>query len=196
MKLFTDLQRRQIAQALASHKYEFTDDAKILLPGHKLTFGGVFTTDVNGGDKSIDPNLVVTQGLVDLLKVYFQSGAAATGFYLAPFSGNVAPGASLTAATFTSTQTEFINYNESARVPWTPPVSAITTASIDNSASPATFTVNAAAQTVWGFGILTAQAKSATTGVLVAAAQFSAAKSVGISDVLNVTYSFTASSAA
>lgn len=195
MKPFTDLQRRQIAQALAGHQYEFTDDARLYLPRHKLLLGGVFTVDVNGGDKGIAPNLVVNEGLTDLLKVYFQSGSQATGFYLAPFSGNVAPVATLTAANFTSTQTEFTDYSQSARVAWTPPGTAISSPSIDNTASPATFSVNADSKTVWGFGLLTAQAKSATTGVLVAAAQFSTSKSVNDGDSLNASYSFTASNA-
>lgn len=195
MKPFTDLQRRQIAKALAGHQYEVTGDAGILLPKHKLVLGGVFTCDVNGGDKVIAPNLVVSQGLTDLLVVYFQQGAQRTAFYLAPFSANVAPATGLNAATFASTQTEFVNYSESGRVPWTPPAVAVTSPSIDNSASVATFTINADAQTVWGFGLLTVQAKSATTGVLVAAAQFSAAKAVNSTDKLNTTYSFTASDA-
>jgi hypothetical protein len=194
MKLFTDLQRRQIARALECHKYEFTDDARILLPAHKLAMGGVFTCDVNGGDATVSPNMVVNEGLVDLLKVYFQGSAQQTGFYLAPFSGNVAPVATLTAAAFTATQTELTAYSQSARVPWVKPGAAITTPSIDNTASPGAFSINADAQTVWGFGMLTAQAKSATTGVLVAAAQFTTSKSVNNGDSLNVSYTFSASS--
>lgn len=195
MKPFTNLQRRQIAQALAGHQFEFTDDARILLPKHKLMLGGVFTTDKNGGDKSIDPNLVVNEGLVDMLVVYFQQGAQRTAFYMAPFSGNVAPAATLKAATFASTQTEFTNYAESARVPWTPPASPVTTPTVSNSASVATITANADNQSVWGFGLLTAQAKSATTGVLVAATQFSKVKNVDTGDKLNTSYSFTAADA-
>lgn len=195
MKHFSDLQRRQIAQALLAHKYEAMPGGQILLPDHKLALGGVFTSDVNGGDRSIDPNRVVTEGLVNLLVTFFQRGAQAAGFYLAPFSGNVAPAATLNAANFATTQTEFTAYSEAARVVWTPPVANVTTPTIDNSASVATFTVNADAQTVWGFGLLTASAKSATTGVLVAASQFSQAKAVNTGDKLNTTYSFTASDA-
>lgn len=195
MKPFTDLQRRQLAAALAGHQFEFTDDARIFVPKHKVMLGGVFTTDKNGGDKSIDPNLVVNEGLVDILVVYFQQGSQRTAFYMAPFSGNVAPANGLTAATFASTQTEFTNYSEASRVPWTPPAAPVTTPTVGNSASVATITVNADNQSVWGFGLLTAQAKGAVTGVLVAAAQFSKVKNVDSGDKLNSTYSFTAADA-
>lgn len=194
MNAFSNVQRNQFAKALSGNHFELTDTGEILLPTHRLLLGGVFTCDVNGKDRIVAPNLLPTQGLVDILKVYFQGGAQSAALYIAPFSGNVAPTASLTAANFASTQTELTAYSQATRVPWTPPGSAIIAASIDNAASPAQFSINANSQTVWGFGVLSASAKSATTGVLVAAAQFSTAKSVNSGDSLNTTYTFTASS--
>lgn len=194
MKPFTNLQRRQIAAALASHRYEFDDNHRVFVPEHKLSFGGVFTVDVNGADRSVADNLAVDEGLIDLLTVYFKSGSATATFYLAPFVANVTPASNLTAATFNSTLTEFTNYAESTRVPWELPGAALATPSASNTASPAVFTVNVDAQTVCGLGLLTASAKQATTGKLVAAALLPKAKHPDSGDTLNATYTFNATS--
>jgi hypothetical protein len=115
---------------------------------------------------------------------------------MAPFSNAVDPNPDLTGATFAATQGEFNNYSESARPTWTPPSSTPSTASIDNSAAPATLTVSTANSTVWGFGLLTSQPKSDGTGLLVACARFSAARNgLQVGDVLNVQYAFSAADA-
>lgn len=188
--------RRDVARAVAGHQFELADKGRIFVPKARAYLGGVFQHDVNGADRRVDPNLLPSEGLIDILKVYFKSGTQRTAFYLAPFSGNVDPTDSLDGATFTETQTEFTNYSESARQAWTPPTGALADASIDNSASPGVFTVNADTQTVWGFGLLTTQAKSDTNGILVACSKFAAARTgLMTGDKLNVQYSFTATDA-
>lgn len=188
--------RRDVARALAGHRFELADQGRIYVPATKAYLGGVFTHDVNGVDRRVDPNLLPTAALIDVLTVYFKSGTQRTNFYLAPFSGNVVPAASLTGATFPATQTEFTNYNETARQAWTPPTGALGSAAIDNSAAIGTFTVSADTQTVWGFGLLTTPGKSDTTGLLVACSQFASARSgLMTGDKLNIQYSFTATSA-
>lgn len=187
--------RADIRRALAGHHYEL-DGPRLYVPSAKVSLGGVFETDVNGRDRRIDPNLFPTAALIDVLNVYFRSGTQRTAFYLAPFSNSTAPTADLTGATFTGTQGEFTNYSESARPAWTPPGSVPTTASIDNAASLGVFTISAASSTVWGFGLLTSQPKSDTTGLLVACALFSAARSgLQVGDVLNTKYTFSAADA-
>jgi hypothetical protein len=64
---------------------------------------------------------------------------------------------------------------------------------ITNSASRATFTMNAT-KTVYGAFLVSASAKSATTGTLMAAAKFSTSKAVVDNDELLITYAFGASS--
>src|SRR5690348_7652949 len=104
--------RRDLQRALCSHKYDVMGDGRILLPRAQAIIGGVFDVDVNGRDRILSPNLLATEGLVDILKIIFQLGTQRTAFYLAPFSGNVDPTAALTAANFAATQTEFVNYSE------------------------------------------------------------------------------------
>lgn len=180
---------------MQSHKFDL-DASGIFLPGASVSFGGVFIHTLNGKDRRVDPNLLPTNALIDILNVYFRGGTQRTAFYVAPFANNVAPTADLTGATFTATQGEFIAYNEAARPTWTPPAAAPASAVIDNSAAPATLTINAANSTIWGFGLLTSQPKSDTTGVLVAASQFATARSgLAVGDTLSLQYAFSAANA-
>lgn len=188
--------QRDVARALASHKFDVVGDGRIFVPKADVFIGGVFRHDVNGQDERIDPNLLPTNGLIDILSVYFKQGAQRTAFYLAPFANNVAPVDTLTGANFTATQGEFTNYSEDARPAWTPPAAALASAAVDNSASPAVCTISVANSTVWGFGLLTTSPKSDTTGILVACSQFAAARSaLQVGDKLNVDYSITATGA-
>lgn len=183
-----------IARAVRGHKFEHVGDGRIFVPSAKVFLGGVFTSWLNDGPKRVSPNIVVNEALNSVLDSYFVGTTPPTAFYLAPFSGNVTPAASLTAATFASTLTEFTDYSESTRQVWTP--GAVASQAVDNSASVATFTVSAAGGTIWGFGMLTASAKSATTGICVAATKDAAARTgLKIGDTLNVKYGFTASDA-
>lgn len=188
--------QRDVARALASHHFELADDGRLYVPAAKAFIGGVFRHNVNGADERIDPNLLPTNGLIDILNVYFKQGAQRTAFYLAPFSGNVDPVATLTGANFTATQTEFNDYSEGTRPAWTPPAGALAAASIDNGASPGVCTISVANSTVWGFGLLTTPAKDDVTGLLVACSKFATARSgLQVGDKLNVEYTITATDA-
>lgn len=187
--------RNDLRQALRTHRYERTDDGRLYLPHIKAFVGGVFNSTLNGHDARVIPNDMVHEGLDDILGVYFKQASQRTAFYIAPFSGNVTPDpATLTAANFASTQTEFIDYTESARPAWTP--GAVASQSIDNAASLAVFTVNQDASTIWGFALLTAAPKQATTGLLVCCAKDTTARdNLRSGDKLNVEYDLTAQDA-
>lgn len=186
--------QRDLGRALRSGRYERTDDGRILLASAGMCIGGAFSDALNVEPLRLLQNTVVAQGINALLDAFFRQQTAPTGFYIAPFSGNVAPdGATLTAANFTATQTEFTDYDETTRVEWTPAAAA--SSAIGNTASPADFTINKADSTIWGWALLTASAKSATTGVLVAAAKDDAARSaLRVGDVLHATYQITGTS--
>ena len=111
---------------------------------------------------------------------------------MALFEGNVTPGASLTAATFTATTTECTAYDEAARVAFNEGAAAAGV--IDNAANRALFTMNAT-KTVYGGALLSASAKSATTGTLLAAARFATPRNVVDDDELSCRYTLTLTSA-
>lgn len=185
--------RAELGRALRSFRFERTDDGRCYFPKAKIFVGGSFRHSVNGLDVRIDPNLVVAEGIDDILNVYFHGSAQRTAFYIAPFSGNVDPTDGLTAATFTATQTEFTNYTQSTRVVWNEAASA--SQSVSNTANPALFTIGSGGGTIWGVGLMTASVKSATTGVLVACTKFSAARSDLLeADKLSIEYTITGTS--
>jgi len=137
-------------------------------------------------------NLIPTEGLNYMLGTALTGVAQLLSWYIAIFSGNYTPVATLTAATFTANTTESTAYAETTRVAWTP--GAIAGGSVDNSANKAVFTMNATT-TIYGIGQLSVSTKSATTGTLISCALFAAAKAVVATDVLNVTSTLSATSA-
>lgn len=162
MKLFNELMR-----AVRNRKYE-TTDAGMYFPVINMEIGGYFDVQVNDGPVEVFPNLVVDQWRVRALEILFLQATPETNFYLAPYSANVTPLATWTAANFTSNSTEFTNYTEAGRQIWT--VATVDAFSVSNTASKAVFTVAAGAgNTIWGVGLLTQAAKSSTLGHLVAA---------------------------
>lgn len=169
----------------------------VLMPEQKGIIGahGVWSGQHFRAGKLIDewedPNIVVNEGLNSILGVMFNGATQITTWYIGLFEGNYTPVATVTAATITSASTECTAYNEATRVAYVE--AAPSSQSITNSASRATFTINAT-KTIYGAFLASASAKSATTGTLFSAARFSSAKNVESADELLVTYSFTASS--
>lgn len=167
----------------------------ILMPIAALLMGGRFQIDHlrNGEIISSEEckNLVTNEGLDHILNTVFHGSAQITTWYLALFEGNYTPVATLTAATFTAAATENTTYDETVRQDYVEAASA--GQSITNSANKATFTMNAT-KTIYGAGLVSASAKSATTGTLMSAARFGAAKAVVAADQLLLTYTFAASS--
>ncbi len=195
----TDLQkhRGEVLRALANHKYEINDDGGILLlAGINAMPMGVFDVEHRrAGDliaRVAGSNIIPTEGLNHILNVVLAGSLQSLSWHVSLFEGNVTPAATLTAATYTATTTECTAYDAATRVAFTP--GASTAGVIDNAASRAVFTMNAT-KTVYGGGLLTASAKSATTGSLLAAARFSAARNVAAGDELSVKYTLTLTSA-
>ena len=75
MKNISAALRRDIQRALRGHTYEIVGDGRILLPKAKAFVGGVFEHNVNGLDPRVDPNLMVNEGLLDILLIYFDAHA-------------------------------------------------------------------------------------------------------------------------
>jgi hypothetical protein len=158
--------------------------------------GGVFEFElVRDGkviDKWQDHNLVVNEGLNDLLQVYLGNGTQKATWYVGLFEGNYTPVATLTAATVASAATECVAYDEATRPEWVEAAAA--SQQITNTASKATFTINAT-KTVYGAFLVSDSTKGGTAGVLFAASRFSTARALIDDDQLLVTYTIQAASA-
>jgi hypothetical protein len=175
---------------------EYTPTAGgVLLPDAGLRVGGKFLCEHVRAGEIIDtwetPNIVVNEGLNALLNIMFAGSTQITTWYLGLFEANYTPVAGVTAATITAASTECTAYDEATRVAYNE--AAASSQSITNSANKATFTFNAT-KTIYGAFLVSASAKSATSGTLFSAAQFSSSKAVVDDDQLLLTYTFTASS--
>lgn len=165
----------------------------VLMP-EKAFFHGSFHGQIIREGEVIDEwdcdNLVVNQGLDSLLSIMFASATQITSWFIGVFSGNYTPVATDTAATFPGAATESSAYTSGTRPAFT---AVEATQNVSNSASPATFTVNAGV-TLYGAFITSSSVKGGTGGVLWSAAQFPAPKVLSNTDQCLLTYGFTASS--
>lgn len=176
-------------------EYERSPASILLAKKHKIIGIGRYSGKIIRQGRIIheweDENLVVNEGLNDLLNTYFNNGSQISSWFLGVFQGNYTPVATDTAATIASNSTECSSYTNATRPAWTnaaPSAQAIT-----NSGSPATFTFNAS-QTIYGAFLISNSAIGGTGGKLFSAAQFGTSKSVVSTDQLLLTYSFSASS--
>lgn len=192
---------RDVARDLAHNRYEVSPEG-IYLPRVGVLARGIYCDRVIRGGQVIDfgetPNIVVDQGFVDILNTYFGSTAKKGGFYMALFSGAVAPAANWTAANFASTASEITSnsegYSNTTRRQFTP--ATATTPVMDNYASKAAFTIaTSTTLNVEGPAILTDSGKGSTSGVLVSASRYANTRVLQNGDDYQVGYRFTFASA-
>jgi hypothetical protein len=138
------------------------------------------------------PNLVVNVGLQDMNTKYFKGSTYTAAWYIGLYG---ASGSNTPAATDTMSShvgwTEATPYSNANRP--TATFGTATTADpsvINNSASPATFNINATA-TIGGAFLTSDSTKGGTTGILFSAKNFSGGdRNVVNGDTVNVTYTF------
>jgi hypothetical protein len=171
----------------------------------RVGLGGVFTVtcfDKDGNLKWEDKfhNLVMNVGLQDLNNKYFNGSAYTAAWYLGLITGP-GSGTSFAAADTMSSHTgwtEFINYTGTDRIladfgTATNADPSVILNSTGTGGSPAVYTISGAGGTIAGAFLTTGQVKSATTGILFSAGDFSGGdKIVASGDTVNVTYTFNA----
>lgn len=135
-------------------------------------------------DREVVYNLVPTEGLNHILNTVLKAGAQATSWYVSIFEGNYTPTAGITAATFTATAGECTAYASATRPAWTG--GTVSAGAVDNTAAKADF-VMTADKTVYGGVLISASAKSSTSGVLISAVRFVSAKVLINGDTLRIT---------
>ena len=138
-------------------------------------------------------NLVVDEGLNDLLDKYLKGSAYTAAFYVGLTDDTPTVDASDTMASH-SGWSEVTAYDEAVRQTLT--LGSVSSQSVSNSASKAAFTCSTDSTTVGGAFITTNSTKSGDTGTLYGAGAFSGGdKSVDDGDTLNVTVTLTAAAA-
>lgn len=167
-------------------------------PTEQVKAGGRFAIQCFGADGKLkweaeSKNLVVNVGLKDMNDKYFTgvtySAAWYIGLYGAASSNNPAAGNTMASHAGWTEETGYSNANRP-----TATFAAATTADpsvITNSASPASFNINATA-TIGGAFLTSDNTKGGSTGILFSASDFQSPgdRSVVSGDTLNVTYTF------
>lgn len=162
----------------------------------RVAAGGVFTVecrDANGNLKWTDSfhNLVVNEGLQDMNSKYFSGSGYSAAWFLGLVNGP-GSGTSFSANDTIATHagwTENTNYTGNRKQVTFGSPSLADPSVINNSGSPAVFTMNANAQTI--AGAFLCSVASGTSGILFSAGDFTGGdKLVDSGDTLSVTYSF------
>lgn len=177
--------KETIKDALKAGRYETTPEG-IYFPAENTLAQGVFSVAKRGEADEFSENLVVNEGLDYILKAAVGETAGITNWYIALFTGDVTVVATWTAATFTATATEWTSYDEAARQAWSK--GSVVSAGVDSFASKSSFTSSSDTQVVRGAAMLSASAKSATSGTLLASSRFSSDKSLDTGEILDVGY--------
>jgi len=164
--------------------------------GEKAAATGVYTIqcfDAQGNLKweAESKNLVVNVGLQDMNAKYFTGSAYTAAWYIGLYGAGASntPAASDTMSSHAG-WTENTGYSNATRPVCTFGTPTTANPSVaTNSASPASFTINATS-TVGGAFLVSNSTKGGTTGTLYSAADFGSPgdRSVASSDILNVTY--------
>jgi len=147
--------------------------------------------DSNGSLKwgETKKNLVTTEGLDHILSTTFKGGTQITAWYVGlKNAGSVSAGDTMSSH---AGWTEDVNYSQSVRQTLT--LGAVASASVDNTANKAIYSINATS-TIAGAFITSNNTKSGTSGTLYGVVDFSSARSVISGDTLEVTVTLTAAS--
>lgn len=134
-------------------------------------------------------NLITTAGATDLLDKYLKGATYTASWFVGLYKGTGTLNVADTMASH-ARWTDSTDFSNATRPAWTGGTAA--SGSIDNSASPAVFNINATA-TILGAYLVSNSTKGGTTGVLYGIAAFAASRSVISGDTLNVTIVATAS---
>jgi hypothetical protein len=173
--------------------------ARKYLQDSGLAMHGLVTLDhFRNGDlihSQVGKNTFTTEGMARLLNVQFRAQATDAAIYVGIFKNNVTPALANTAAAClgaagTYGECQDADYDSPATNRPAYTMASTSTAVATNTASKATFVMNASI-TVYGAFLASSQAKTATTGTLFCAKAFAASRAVIADDELAVTYQIT-----
>lgn len=191
------MQKNQIRQALAkdldNENYDLTEGG-VYFPRHGIQVSGEYIDRINGGEWNHTKNLITKEGMIHVLNTAIGSKAKASGYYLALFSGATAPAANWTAANFATVANEIVSLTEgytNATRPQFIPTDAVDQTYIDNFSSTARVVMATTSQlNVTGTALLTNSVRGGTTGVLLSATKYAAARTFQNGDTYDVGYRF------
>jgi len=138
-------------------------------------------------------NIVVDEGLDEILNQFYKGSAYTASHYVGLTDSTPTVAAGDTMSSHAGWAEVYTEYTEATREALT--LGSVSAKSVDNSASKASFAINAAA-TIGGAFVTTDNTKNGTSGILIGVADFAAAdRVVADGDTLNVTVTLTAATA-
>jgi hypothetical protein len=162
-----------------------------------VKLGGVFEVWCYGPDGSLKwhdtaPNLVVNEGLDHILSILLKGGTQSDPWYVGLTNGTPSPAAGDQLTGTHAGWTEVTAYSEGARQEFVD--DALSSQSVDNSSSKASFSINSDSTTIGGAFLADESATGASPGgTLLCVAAFSGGdKSADDGDTLEVQYTFSA----
>jgi hypothetical protein len=132
--------------------------------------------------------MIPIEGINYMLTAALKEGTQAGDFYVGLFGTPYTPLPADTAATFPASATEVTAYSETTRVAVT--LGSVASGAVDNFASPAEFTGTTDGVLVYGAFVVTAPAKGATVGTLMATTKFNSPKPLDAGTVLRIKVPF------
>lgn len=182
--------KKELVQAVHNENFDVTPEG-IYFPMQGIMAHGEYFDRINGGEWMRTPNLVVNEGIAHILNVALGAKAKAAGYYLALFSGSSAPAANWTAANFASVSGEIVSltegYTNATRPQWNP--TDTNSNSIENLAAVASVTIATTSQlNVTGAALLTNATRGGSTGTLISATKYAAARTFQNNDVYELSY--------
>jgi len=151
--------------------------------------------DPDGNHKWTDfiYNTVVNEGLDDILDKYYKGSSYTAAHYIGLADSTPSFSAGDTLGASANSWSEVTGYDEASRQDFTP--GTVSSQSVDNSASKASFTITSDSTTIGGAFVATDNTKGGDTGVLVGGGAFSGGdKTLGSGDTLSVQVTASASS--
>ena len=165
-------------------------------PQSRARAGGVYRVECVGADGKVkwveeSHNLVVNQGLQNMVAAYLDASTQTTTWYLGLITGP-GSGTTITANDTLASKswTEFTNYSGNRKAVTFGTATTADPSVIDNSASPASYSITGAGGTV--AGAFLASVATGTSGILFSASDFQSPgdRVVVSGDTLNVVYTF------
>lgn len=181
--------KKEVSNFIANGDFEETPEGILVHGG--IMAKGTYVHSVNGEDERRDSNIIPAEGIAHLLGVTLSDDARITEWYLAVFSGAVTPDTNWTAANFNANASEIVSgtegYSDAARIQWVP--GSVVSGVIDNLASKAVFNIACSTTiNISGAGLLSSSTKGGTSGTLISASRFAAARTLNDTDAFELGY--------
>ena len=178
---------KEITKEYLAGKFERTEDG-VFFPSSRLLATGVFRYNKRGEPEECSENLVVNQGLDYLLSIGMTGAGSTSPWHIMPYEGNVTVLASWVGATVhtAGVADEWTLYTAATRPVWDQ--QGVASGGIDSFNSKASFESTTIGQIIRGAALISGSAKSTSSTVLMAASNFSSAKTLDVGEILDIGY--------